>query len=94
MTPVSKGRQGLGAADQFAKCTTGGAHVLHRRSFNHYPQQKLLLFLLQSFCPVMKRRMLITPAQEAPTGWTASPLDLQTLLTLRRRPPEGEWRQR
>lgn len=68
------------------------------RSFNqvYSLSEPVRLFLLppQSFCPVMmrRRRMLITPAQEVPTGWTASPLGLQTLLTPPRRPAalEGE----
>lgn len=55
-------------------------------------------FLLppQSFCPAMRRRMLITPAREAPTGWTASPLGPRTRLTLRRHPAAlgGGWRRR
>lgn len=48
----------------------------------------------QSSYPVTTRRRPTTPAREAPTDWTASPLDPQTLLTPRRRRLEAGWRLR
>lgn len=52
------------------------------------------VFPPQSSYPVTTRRRPTTPAREAPTDWTASPLDPQTLLTPRRRRLEAGWRLR
>lgn len=71
------------------KCLTFSQNVR-----SHKTTKSRLLFPPQSSCPVTTRRRPTTPAQEAPTDWTAFPLDPQTPLTPRPRPPEAGWRPR